>query len=92
MFDPDLMINCDKINDNQWLVEMKKEQTEEAPNASNKKQDATKLLPSHIGSFILAHSKRIMNNFLHLIDGFKKPIFFILIQIHYISHLNILTF
>ena len=74
MFDPDLMINCDKINDNQWLVEMKKEQTEEAPNASNKEQDATKLLPSHIGSFILSHSKRIMNNFVHLIDGFKKPI------------------
>ena len=31
----------------------------------------TKLLPSHLGVFILSHSKRIMNNFIHSIDGFE---------------------
>ena len=33
----------------------------------------TKLLLSHLGVFILSHSKRIMNNFIHSIDRFKKP-------------------
>ena len=32
-----------------------------------------KLLPSHLGVFILSHSKRIMNNFIRSIDGFRKP-------------------
>ena len=35
--------------------------------------ETTKLLPSHLGVFILSHSKRIMNNFIHSIDGFRKP-------------------
>jgi hypothetical protein len=30
-------------------------------------------VPLHLGSFILAHSKRIMNNFILAIDGFKNP-------------------
>ena len=30
-------------------------------------------MPSHLGSFILSHSKRIMNNFIECIDGFKNP-------------------
>ena len=28
-------------------------------------------MPSHFGSFILSNSKRIINNFLRIIDGFK---------------------
>ena len=28
-------------------------------------------MPSHLGAFILANSKRIMNNFIHAIDGFN---------------------
>ena len=32
----------------------------------------TKLLPSHLGVFILSHPKRIMNNFIYSIDGLKK--------------------
>ena len=30
----------------------------------------TKLMPSHFRVFILAHSRRIMNNFILSIDGF----------------------
>ena len=33
----------------------------------------TKLLPSQLGDFILSHSKRIMNDFIHSVDGFRKP-------------------
>ena len=28
-------------------------------------------MPSQLGSFILSNSKRIMNNFIRIIDGFK---------------------
>ena len=29
--------------------------------------------PSIVGVYILAHSRRVMNNFIHAIDGFKQP-------------------
>lgn len=35
--------------------------------------DFTSYMPSHLGAFILSHSKRIMNNFIECIDGFKQP-------------------
>ena len=41
------------------------------------------LMPSHLGSFILSHSKRIMNNVILEIDGFKKPKFITQILILY---------
>ncbi|ESO82750.1 hypothetical protein LOTGIDRAFT_155768 [Lottia gigantea] len=34
---------------------------------------STRLTPSHLGSFVLSHSKKIMNNFIRVIDGFYKP-------------------
>lgn len=34
------------------------------------------LMPSHLGSFILSHSKRIMNDVILEIDGFKKPVIY----------------
>ncbi|ESP04243.1 hypothetical protein LOTGIDRAFT_170940 [Lottia gigantea] len=34
---------------------------------------STRLTPSHLGSFVLSHSKKIMNNFIHVINGFYKP-------------------
>ena len=49
----------------------------------------TKLMPSHLGVFILAHSRRIMNNFILSIDGFKKPeIFYTDTDSLYISNKN----
>ncbi|ESO98469.1 hypothetical protein LOTGIDRAFT_174280 [Lottia gigantea] len=34
---------------------------------------STRLTTSHLGSFVLSHSKKIMNNFIHVINGFYKP-------------------
>lgn len=34
------------------------------------------LMPSHLGSFILSHSKRIMNDVILEIDGFRKPVIY----------------
>ena len=34
------------------------------------------LMPSHLGSFILSHSKRIMNDVILEIDGFKEPVIY----------------
>ena len=45
----------------------------EMTNVIHNPVEQQKLLPSHLGVFILYHSKRIMNNFIHSIDGFRKP-------------------
>ncbi|ESO85255.1 hypothetical protein LOTGIDRAFT_176066 [Lottia gigantea] len=58
----------DKLNDSQYIVEINEEEKEfVAP------KDFTRLTPTHLGTFILSHSKRIMNNFIQVIDGFYKP-------------------
>ncbi|ESO90886.1 hypothetical protein LOTGIDRAFT_163774 [Lottia gigantea] len=49
-------------------VEIEEEEKEFIPS-----KDSTRLTPSHLGSFVLSHSKKIMNNFIHVIDGFYKP-------------------
>ncbi|ESO97661.1 hypothetical protein LOTGIDRAFT_152752 [Lottia gigantea] len=36
-------------------------------------KDFTRSTPAHLGAFILSLSKKIMNNFIHVIDGFYKP-------------------
>ena len=69
-YDEDLFKSCDKINDNQWYVEMLIAETE--INDNEKENKFTDLLPNHLGTFILGHSKRIMNNFLFEIGGFKQ--------------------
>ena len=58
----------EKVNEDQYIVQKQKEQPEII-----KPTKTTRSTPSHLGSFILAHSKRIMNNFIHVIDGFRKP-------------------
>ncbi|ESO99448.1 hypothetical protein LOTGIDRAFT_158533 [Lottia gigantea] len=55
----------EKINYTQYIVETEIEEKET--------EDSTRLTPSHLGSFILSHSKKIMNNFIHVINGFYKP-------------------
>ncbi|ESO99333.1 hypothetical protein LOTGIDRAFT_158419 [Lottia gigantea] len=57
----------EKVNDSQYIVEINEEEKEFIPPKS------TRLTPSHLGSFVLSHSKKIMNNFIHVIDGFYKP-------------------
>ncbi|ESO99323.1 hypothetical protein LOTGIDRAFT_158410 [Lottia gigantea] len=57
----------EKVNDSQYIVEMNEEEKEFIPPKS------TRLTPCHLGSFVLSHSKKIMNNFIHVIDGFYKP-------------------
>ena len=69
-YDPDLLKKFERINDDQYYVEMKKEITDVIDHSQS--NGTTKLLPSHLGVFILSHSKRIMNNFIHSIDAFKK--------------------
>ena len=63
-----MIINYEKVNDHQYIVEREVEEPEVITPTKT-----TRLAPSHLGSFILAHSKRIMNNFIHVIDGFYKP-------------------
>ncbi|ESO87326.1 hypothetical protein LOTGIDRAFT_154823 [Lottia gigantea] len=58
----------DKLNETQYIVEINEEEKEFVP-----PKDFTRLTPTHLGTFILCHSKRIMNNFIHVIDGFYKP-------------------
>ncbi|ESP02035.1 hypothetical protein LOTGIDRAFT_157165 [Lottia gigantea] len=58
----------EKVNDSQYIVEMNEEEKEFVP-----PKDFTRLTPTHLGAFILSHSKKIMNNFIHVIDGFYKP-------------------
>ncbi|ESO87379.1 hypothetical protein LOTGIDRAFT_166527 [Lottia gigantea] len=58
-----------KINDTQYIVETEIEEKE----ITTKDSKSTRLTPSHLGSFVLSHSKKIMNNFIHVINGFYKP-------------------
>ncbi|ESO81917.1 hypothetical protein LOTGIDRAFT_170461 [Lottia gigantea] len=58
----------EKVNDSQYIVEMNEGEKEFVP-----PKDFTRLTPAHSGAFILSHSKKIMNNFIHVIDGFYKP-------------------
>ncbi|ESP02059.1 hypothetical protein LOTGIDRAFT_157200 [Lottia gigantea] len=57
----------EKVKDSQYIVQMNDEEKEFIPPKS------TRLTPSHLGSFVLSHSKKIMNNFIRVIDGFYKP-------------------
>ncbi|ESO84692.1 hypothetical protein LOTGIDRAFT_168560 [Lottia gigantea] len=57
----------EKVNDSQYIVEINEEEKEFIPPKS------TRLTPSHLGSFVLSHSKKIMNNVIRVIDGFYKP-------------------
>ncbi|ESP04458.1 hypothetical protein LOTGIDRAFT_170703 [Lottia gigantea] len=59
----------EKINDSQYIVETEIEEKEITAEDSK----STRLTPSHLGSFVLSHSKKIMNNFIHVMDGFYKP-------------------
>ena len=70
-YDPDLLKKFERINGEQYYVEMEKEITDVIDHSQS--SGTTKLLPSHLGVFILSHSKRIMNNFIHSLDGYRKP-------------------
>ncbi|ESO88564.1 hypothetical protein LOTGIDRAFT_165347 [Lottia gigantea] len=59
----------EKINDTQYIVETEIEEKE----ITTEDSKSTRLTPSHLGSFVLSHSKIIMNNFIHVINGFYKP-------------------
>ncbi|ESP04578.1 hypothetical protein LOTGIDRAFT_170670 [Lottia gigantea] len=59
----------EKINDTQYTVETEIEEKE----ITTEDSKSTRLTPSHLGSFVLSHSKKIMNNFIHVINGFYKP-------------------
>ncbi|ESO99376.1 hypothetical protein LOTGIDRAFT_158463 [Lottia gigantea] len=59
----------EKINDTQYIVETEIEEKE----ITTEDRKSTRLTPSHLGSFVLSHSKKIMNNFIHVINGFYKP-------------------
>ncbi|ESO87634.1 hypothetical protein LOTGIDRAFT_175942 [Lottia gigantea] len=66
-----LVKNYEKINDTQYSVETEIEEKEIT--AEDHSTKSTILTPSHLGSFILSHRKKIMNNFIHVINGFYKP-------------------
>ncbi|ESO99914.1 hypothetical protein LOTGIDRAFT_158072 [Lottia gigantea] len=58
----------EKINDTQYIVETEIEEKE----ITTEDSKSTRLTPSHLGSFVLS-VKKIMNNFIHVINGFYKP-------------------
>ncbi|ESO97163.1 hypothetical protein LOTGIDRAFT_174549 [Lottia gigantea] len=58
-----------KVNETQYFIEINEEEKE----FDCTPPKSTRLTPSHLGSFVLSHSKKIMNNFIHVIDGFYKP-------------------
>ena len=61
-----------KISGNNYIVEM----IDDAGLENEVKKLNT--LPLHLGAFVLSNSKRIMNNFIHAIDGFytKKDVYY----------------
>lgn len=69
------LIDSDIVETGQVLVKMrinedmqvKKDCPKKLKNASNQQS-----FPTLIGSFILAHSRKIMNNFIHAINGFNQ--------------------
>jgi hypothetical protein len=75
----DLIMARWEIKPGMWLVQRKKEteaidvtKNESRSGILNKEKKSSDV-PHHLGSFILAHSRRIMNNFILAIDGFKTP-------------------
>ena len=67
----DTILSRFEIGNKKWIVEKKKETNKiDVVNPKNKSPE----VPIHLGSFILSHSRRIMNNFLLEIDAYKKPI------------------
>ncbi|ESO98773.1 hypothetical protein LOTGIDRAFT_158719 [Lottia gigantea] len=58
-----------KVNETQYIVEINEEEKE----FDCTPPKCTRLTASHLGSFVLSHSKKIINNFIHVIDGFYKP-------------------
>jgi len=82
----ELVINYEKIKDDLYFVEKLNEETEFSASNSfqidvtkgdaKAKKNVTRLMPSHLGSFILSHSRRIMNNFILAINGFKDPVIY----------------
>ncbi|ESP03444.1 hypothetical protein LOTGIDRAFT_171384 [Lottia gigantea] len=63
------VINYEKVNDSQYIVEINEEEKE----FDCTPPKSTRLTPSHLGSFVLSHSEKIINNFIRVIDGFYKP-------------------
>ncbi|ESP04438.1 hypothetical protein LOTGIDRAFT_170831 [Lottia gigantea] len=63
------VINYEKVNETQYIVEINEEERE----FDCSPPKSTRLTLCHSGSFVLSHSKKIMNNFIHVIDGFYKP-------------------
>ena len=61
-----------KKKDKKSIDVTRKDQKEGFMNFSKKLKNSNEV-PLHLGSFILAHSKRLMNNFILAIDGYKKP-------------------
>ncbi|ESO92302.1 hypothetical protein LOTGIDRAFT_162604 [Lottia gigantea] len=56
--------NYPKVNETQHIVQINEEEKE----FDCIPPKSTRLTPSHLGSFVLSHSKKIMNNFIHVID------------------------
>jgi len=61
----------EKLNDEQYLAKVEMED-DEFLKTNIVKDGKTSFMPSHLGSFILSHSRRIMNNFILEINGFKE--------------------
>ena len=54
-----------KLPNDEYIVKLKEDE------GLNSDLDVKITMPSHLGSFILSNSKRIMNNFIRVINGFK---------------------
>src|SRR5438093_9557145 len=69
-FDETIM-DFQQIKSGMYVVQKKEDSGLDCVKA-RKRGNKTRDVPTHLGAFILAHSRRIMNNFIIEIDGFKN--------------------
>ena len=72
-----------KINYGNYIVKLKDDEV------LQDEVEKINTMPLHLGAFVLSNSKRIMNNFIHAIDGFIVMMYIILIVIVCILKRNI---
>ena len=71
----EIVLDYQKINYGNYIVKLKDDEV------LQNEVEKINTMPLHLGAFVLSNSKRIMNNFIHAIDGFIVMMYIILIVI-----------
>jgi hypothetical protein len=70
----DTIMDYHHLDSEMYVVQKKNDPGLDCKKENNKPK--TKEVPIHLGSFILAHSKRLMNNIILSVDGFKENVIY----------------